>query len=437
MPIATSGEHGSLTQLTSPIGVTLEKKDAAGQSQRTGVLRLFRREALDHYYNADSETEAQVLRVSPPWTWALFLAFAVIIAAAVAISFIAEVDITSRGRGVMRAPGGVRVLQTQVGGVVAEVKAKSGQSVDSGQPLLRLESASLEGALLEADRKLVQMRSNLTAFVARQETLYRQRSELLTKRAGILHEREESLDATIERLNKRAQSYDILGQKGIVGSMALDDAAEQLAQAERLRLATREELSQAKLELASLESGRQSDRFRWEQEVQDAETKRNALAFSLNQTSINAPQAGYLEAVLVRPGDVVQPGGAVGRLVAGGAPSKIIAFLPERDRAFVTPGAEIRVEVEQLPYAEFGTLKGRVDRVATDLAARYEVTEALGEEAQYPGPSYRVELSLLEDDRAKQLSSKLRAGMLVNARFTLRRRRLISLVLDPLRRWLR
>jgi multidrug efflux pump subunit AcrA (membrane-fusion protein) len=124
-------------------------------------------------------------------------------------------------------------------------------------------------------------------------------------------------------------------------------------------------------------------------------------------------------------------------LVAGGAPSKIIAFLPERDRAFVTSGAEIRVEVEQLPYAEFGTLKGRVDRVATDLASRYEVTEALGEEAQYPGPSYRVELSLLEDDRAKQLSSKLRAGMLVNARFTLRRRRLISLVLDPLRRWLR
>ena len=38
MPIATSSEHGSLTQLTSPIGVTLEKKDAAGQSQRTGVL---------------------------------------------------------------------------------------------------------------------------------------------------------------------------------------------------------------------------------------------------------------------------------------------------------------------------------------------------------------------------------------------------------------
>lgn len=412
-----------------------ETHDAAvgGRSAQRGSL--FRREALDHHLSAERDAEGQVLRVSPPWSWGLFGLLCGVVLASLVIACVAHVDITSKARGVLRAPGGVRSLQPQVGGMVTEVHAHSGQAVQAGQVLITLESASIQAALLEADRKLALARDKLAAFASRQEALYARRLALLRRRVGLLAERERSLDRSVERYDNRAQSYDDLDRKGAVGWMTRDDAVEHLAQAERQRLSSREEVSQTRLAIAALEAERQSDRFRWEEEVQAAETRRNALAFSLEQTTLKAPQSGVLEALLVRPGDVVQPGAPIGRLVAGGAPTHIVAFLQERDRAFVTPGAEVRVEVEQLPYAEFGTLRARVARVAADLAPPYEVKEALGEESSLAAPVYRVELALEQDGRARSLAARLRPGMLVQTRFTLRTRRLIGMVLDPLRRF--
>ncbi|HET9954833.1 MAG TPA: hypothetical protein VFQ61_10025, partial [Polyangiaceae bacterium] len=82
-------------------------------------------------------------------------------------------------------------------------------------------------------------------------------------------------------------------------------------------------------------------------------------------------------------------------------------------------------------------LSGRIARISSDLASPYELREAFGEGAQLPSPSYRVEMSVVDDDNLRRLSPRIRPGMLVTARFTLRRRTLVALVLDPLRRWLR
>jgi hypothetical protein len=46
-------------------------------------------------------------------------------------------------------------------------------------------------------------------------------------------------------------------------------------------------------------------------------------------------------------------------------------------------------------------------------------------------------LRLIDTRAVEKAGIPLRSGMLMNARFTLRRQRLITLVLDPLRKWLR
>ena len=395
----------------------------------------FREQAVDHYVSAANDNHAQLLRASPPWTWTLFVALSLTIVAALLISTVADVEVTSRGRGVLRTPGGARLLESQVSGVVVEVLVQSGQEVQAGEALLRVDSAGVQAALLEADHKVALVRSRLAALVERQQKLYDERKDLLEQRVGVLRQRADSEGLTIARLRTKAHAYDLLAGQGIVGSVARDEATEDVWQTERQRLAIVDDMTQAKVQAATLESELEADRWRWEQEVEEAETKRNALAYTLDQMTLRAPQPGCLESLRVRPGDVLQPGSAVGRLVALGAPSRIVAFLPERDRAFVAEGSDVRLEIEQLPYGEFGTVGGRVERVSSDLASPYEVREALGEEAQLPGPAYRVELRLLEDARSRAMSSRLRTGMLVNARFTLRRRRLIALVLDPLRHW--
>jgi hypothetical protein len=115
----------------------------------------------------------------------------------------------------------------------------------------------------------------------------------------------------------------------------------------------------------------------------------------------------------------------------------VIAFLEEKDRAFVRQGDEVPLELDQLPYAEYGTLRARVVRISSDLASPFEIREAFGDGPAPNIPAFRVELLVIEAKATARAGVPLRSGMLMNARFTLRKQRLITLVLDPLRKWLR
>jgi multidrug resistance efflux pump len=399
---------------------------------------FYRESALRHHLVLTGDGRSEALRVSPPWAWAVFLSVATSLTAATSYAFVAHVDITSKGKGVLRATGGVRTLYCQLAGVVALTRARSGDHVVQGQVLVELESASVEAALLQAEKRLELLRNARAEYEQKQDKVYGAKMALLKRRKSLLNTRLESLRASTGRLVRRQEAFDALTAKGYVGTLASDEAREESAEAERLAIATREDVSVAELQTATLQAQRQSERWRWQEELATAEAERNALRFSLEQGKVRASQDGYVEALLVRPGDVVETGAPLARLVAGGKPVELVAFLPERDRAFVAAGTSARVEVEQLPYAEFGTLRATVTRVATDLAAPQEIRWILGSAAAAESePVYRVDLTLRNDDRLKELSLRLRPGMLITSRFALRTRRLISLLLDPLRRWLR
>jgi hypothetical protein len=89
------------------------------------------------------------------------------------------------------------------------------------------------------------------------------------------------------------------------------------------------------------------------------------------------------------------------------------------------------VELDQLPVGEFGQLPAQVVRIADELAEPSELSEAFGDGAPH-GPHVRVELALLG-----ARTRALRAGTQVTARIALRDRRLLALVFEPARRWLR
>ena len=78
-----------------------------------------------------------------------------------------------------------------------------------------------------------------------------------------------------------------------------------------------------------------------------------------------------------------------------------------------------------------------MERIADDLASQFELREALGDNPLPAQPTFRVELRITDAGAVTRAGASLRPGMLMNARFTLRRQRLITLVLDPLRKWLR
>jgi membrane fusion protein len=272
------------------------------------------------------------------------------------------------------------------------------------------------------------------SFASRQDRLYANQEANLRARLAMLEEQETSQGSSVALYQRKLTANLELQKSGLVSTIAVEEAKEALAQARRGQGTSQQALAQARQELASLQAQREDELWRREHDLREAQSRRDALQFSLSQALVKAPVDGVLEALLVKPGDVIQAGQPLGRLVPEGTPLQVVAFLPEKDRAFVRVGDEARLELDQLPYSEFGTLKARVVRIADDLASAPEIQEAMGEAWRMEGGNYRVELDLLKTSRPTH--APLRTGMLMNVRFTLRKQRPITLFLEPLRRWL-
>ena len=395
---------------------------------------LFREGALSHFLR--TEEGGEPLRISPTWTWVLTWTFGALLLGGLLFATLGKVEVTTRARGVLRPLPGVQMITTQVGGTVAEVLRSSGQGVRPGDLLVRLDSASLQAQLLEAERSLRLLESDFRAFAARMDRQYAEQESTLKARLDSLTRQEASQRDSLAIYERKLRATERLNQESLVASMAVDEAKEALAQAQRQWMSGQQAQAQTQQELAGLRSRREDDLWRREQEVQVARAKRDGLKLSLAQTAITAPREGTLESVLVKVGDGLAAGAPVGRILPRGGPWRVVAFLQERDRAFVKMGDTVRLELDQFPYAEFGTFRGRVVRVADDLATAPEFQEAMGEGSRLEGPAFRVEVDLEPGVMARISQLPLRSSMLLNARFTLRRQRPIAILLEPLRRWL-
>jgi len=403
---------------------------AAGQPQPG----LFRAEALQH--RLSSEEGRGVVRVSPPWTWALLWVVVCGVGAALVSSFIGRIEITSRARGILRPVAGVRVLTSQITGTVVGVDARSGDSVKSGATLLRIESATAEAQLLEAERELEAVRGRFSVLAAQEDQKYAEQVESLHSRSRRLADQIESLRSSVSLQERHVAADRELLKKGLVSEISVGDTQESLAQAERQLSGAETTLDQTRQELASLEARRQDELWQRQQTMNSAQNKRDSLALVMKQNVIVAPVDGTVEALLVKVGEVVQAGQAVGKIVPAESKLHVVSFLPEKDRAFAKVGDVVHLELDQLPHAEYGTLEARVTRISDDLASPSEVNEAIGEGQKLAEPAYRVELEITDAHAADAAGVKLRTGTLLEARFTLRRQKLITLVLSPLKKWL-
>jgi multidrug resistance efflux pump len=397
-------------------------------------VRLFREQALKHQLSA--EEGRGLVRVSPPWTWALLWCVALALAAAIATAFVGQVEVTSRGRGVLRPAAGVRVLTAQMTGTVARVEARSGERVKAGAVLLRIESAAAEAQLLEADRQLEAVRNQFSGVASQQDRHYAEQVDLLNARANRASDQIASLRASVAHQERRLAADQQLLDRGLVSEIALGETRDALAQAQRQLSAAGQSLDQTRQELASLEARRQDELWQRQQLVSAAQTRRDSLAISLRESVVRAPEDGIVEALSVKVGEVVQAAQPVGKIVPVQSPLVVVSFLAERDRAYASAGDEVQLELDQLPHAEYGTLRAKVVRIGGDLASPQEIREAFGDEQKLGVPSYRVELEITDASAADAAKVQLRTGTLMDVRYTLRRQRLITLVFSPLRRWL-
>ncbi|MFN7957261.1 MAG: HlyD family efflux transporter periplasmic adaptor subunit [Holophagaceae bacterium] len=395
---------------------------------------LFRQEALEHLQQGEEATES--LRVSPPWTWFLFFALGGVLLTTLIMTIIGKVEVQDAGRGIIRPIAGKRMLQAEIGGVLAETYARSGDSIKNGQIIARIDSAQIQGAILETDRQLNLQRSQGQSYAHRAEQLIQEQLDTVRIKIARQNTLVRSFEESVVFQRKKVDATRRLLSEKLVASINLDDAQDQLNVAMRTLDAAKQQLMELYQETSNLESRRQQNRWQRAQDLSGSQSKRDALDSSLRQSNVYAPVEGVLEALVAHPGDLIQPGQTIAKIIPEDSPLHVVAFLPEKDRAFVKSGDLVLIELDAYLFTEFGRLRGRVTRIGLDLASSYEIQEALGEGGKLDTPGYRVEIELLPD-RPKGLSNvKIRPGMLLQARFTLRRQRLITIVLDPLKRWI-
>jgi multidrug resistance efflux pump len=417
-----------------------ESVGGKGEVPATGPVpaappKIFRAQALAAQQRGGVVGEP--LRIAPVWaTWAVILV-SIFVAVALAGACFARVEVTSLGRGIMQSKGPPQILASQIAGVAVSVSVHPGEKVVAGQEIARLESATTAAALLEARRKLDVAVRSLQNFREQQQPLHRARLAQQAAQVRSLHRRAESENDSVWRMAQKAKALDSLRGEGLATVMESTDVAEQAEAARRAAMRALEERAHASEQIAVTSADMAAEEWNLLMQIEDARARCDSIQFALDAAVVRAPSAGVVGSMAVRPGDSLQVGAFVARIVSDGAPRTVVVYLPERDRAFVDPGSRVRVELDQLPVWEFGALVGSVTRVSSEMASERDLRDTLGDQVKLlQEPMYRVDVTLDEDAVYSRFGSRLRPESLANVRFTLRTRRVITVLFEPLKRWL-
>ena len=375
-----------------------------------------------------------VLEAQAPSRWLLLGLIVSLLTSGVVASALLNITLTSHGPGKLRAAQIPRSIVSEVSGTIEEVRVASGQCVSQGAPLIRIASAGIRANLLQAESKLKAAEERSTRAHVQGGVNLSQRVRQLREKQRLLALRAKSQRLSSAAASASAQRATKLFHEGLISSLEFDARQEE----ERISLREAQHLeqdaSETQLQIDDLSIQNSDDEFHARELLVEAKAGRDSLAFALERTTLKASQDSCVDAVVVRAGDVVNAGSVVGRLASADSPRSLVSFLPERDRATVAVGDDVRVELLQLPAGVFGTLRGRVERIALDLATPTDVSEGLGEQVALAEPSYRVTVTLLDTPERARLADRLRPGMLVDVRYRLRQQKIISFVFAPLKR---
>ena len=395
---------------------------------------LFRERAVE--VHARGGMTGELVRISPPWATWLVLSIGALLLASVFGAAFARVDVTSLGRGILQANGAPQVVATQVAGTVASVSVRPGDHVEANQQIAQLESATTAAALLEASRRLELATRSLEHFRARTKPLVQARIARQRERVQSLAQRTDSQRTSEERMRKKSSTVEALKQQGLASDFDSSAAAELAASAHRELLQAQQENAGLREQVSATSAELVTEEWRLLVELEEARARRESLQFALDAAVVRSPKRGVVGALAVRPGDTLLVGSLVTRVVADGPPRTVVVYLPERDRAFVDVGSRVRVQVDQLPFWEFGSFSGKVTKVSSEIASERDLSDTLGDHVKLQEPMYRIDVALADDASYRAMSARLRPESLASVRFTLRQRRVLSVLFEPLRRWL-
>ncbi|MEB3160480.1 MAG: HlyD family efflux transporter periplasmic adaptor subunit [Synechocystis sp.] len=187
----------------------------------------------------------------------------------------------------------------------------------------------------------------------------------------------------------------------------------QQAEAHRIQLEASQRIQQLDVEITQLQG-----------KIGEANNGLISAKKKLQNKYLTAPISGTILTLnLKNEGEVVEPGQTVAEIAPDGVPLIVSAMLPNQEAGFVKPGMPVQVKLDAYPYQDYGVISGQVTTISADAKS----DKTLGE-------VYKVEVKLDRDHITKnQKVIPFKAGLAVNAEIIIRERRILDVLLDPIK----
>lgn len=287
-----------------------------------------------------------------------------------------------------------RRIQTAVSGTIVSVEVELGQRVEAGTIIARLDDRTLQLERDEAQARLERVSAMLQA-VERRESAEAERRDALSRTASA-NQRGARVSLEVERLelerdSKRAQDLARLGERSVATDEEIREASTK-ADVSRLEAERgRELLQRATWERASSEKSANVEAELTRERIAELEGTAAELRAQLlrldhviAQRQLIADSAGTIGSIESwSKGAYLAEGTTVATLIPDAA-FQVVVQLPASAAGRVVTGDSGTLWLQGYPWAEFGTVPVRVERVASESSEGTLRAELLIDD--YTGP---------------------------------------------------
>jgi len=341
--------------------------------------------------------------------------------------------------------GVVRVLPPRAG-IIVSVAVADGDTVQAGDPLLRVQTGrtSITGADVDVKvrQALIRQRDLELSQVALEEATGRSEELRLHERIdGLQQERQALLlQLTLQQdraklAAEQAQVSRDLAARGFVSAVEQrhreDARIEQMQALQTLQqqaAAKQGELVEQSYALAQLPS-RTADRVAGLRVAAAEIDSRVAEADGQRAYMVVAPAAGRVSAVQATAGNPADPTQPLLSIVPEGEDLQAVLFVPERAIGFVSTGQHVRLSLDAFPFERFGAQDGTITSIARTLLRPEQLSAAVQPPHE---PAYRVTVTMnAQTINAYGRIIPLQADMQLRADIIFDRRSFVQWLLDP------
>ncbi|HEY9643926.1 MAG TPA: HlyD family efflux transporter periplasmic adaptor subunit [Coleofasciculaceae cyanobacterium] len=374
-----------------------------------------------------------------------------------------QVQQVSHAQGRLIPKGQTYKVQPALPGEVTRIRVEEGQPVQAGQIIAELDNRLAEAEIDRLQQSLSALRQQLlqTHELMDRASLRAESQKAVTlaetqAQAATITEAQAKANlnrAILPQLQAKATAYEQrmarirpLVEVGAIAQDRLFEAEQalrdqqqiitqnqgelqqMLSEADRLQAGMTEKQAAAKkseIEMQQQQQQLQVETTQLQAKIAETETLLKAAQTRLNQLFLYAPSSGIVSSLNVhRIGEVAQAGQTLAEISPNNAPLVLSALLPDQEAGLVQKGMNVQLKFDAFPYQDYGILSGHV----TAISPAAKLDERLGS-------VYQVEIAL---DKTyvthEQRQILLKAGQTASADIVISHRRIIDVLLDPIRK---